>query len=70
MCVVEPILSILLVLLGSVCGDATLCVIPGLTAVFVVGLGRSAEDSDDDDEPEISSEDEQRHNNSDVELSD
>jgi len=52
-----------------VCGDATLCVIPGLTAVFVVGVGRSAEDSDDD-EPEISSEDEQQHNNSDVELSD
>ncbi len=69
MCVVEPILSILLVLLGSVCGDATLCVIPGLTAVFVVGVGRSAEDSDDD-EPEISSEDEQQNNNSDVELSD
>ena len=69
MCVVEPILSILLVLLVSVCGDATLCVIPGLTAVFVVGVGRSAEDSDDD-EPEISSEDEQQHNNSDVELSD
>ncbi len=46
-----------------------MCVIPGLTAVFVVGLGRSVDDSDDD-EPEISSEDEQQNNNSDVELSD
>jgi len=50
-------------------GHASMCVIPGLTAVFVVGLGRSVDDSDDD-EPEISSEDEQQHNNSDVELSD
>ena len=50
-------------------GNMTLCVISGVTAVFVVGLGRSADDSDDD-EPEISSEDEQQHNNSDVELSD
>jgi len=46
-----------------------MCVIAGLKAVFVVGVGRSAEDSDDD-EPEISSEDEQQQNNSDVELSD
>ncbi|KAL0041481.1 hypothetical protein WJX79_004991 [Trebouxia sp. C0005] len=42
---------------------------PGLSEDDVQSLGRSAEDSDDD-EPEISSEDEQQHNNSDVELSD
>lgn len=41
---------------------------PGPSEVDVQSLGRSVEDSDD--EPEISSEDEQQHNNSDVELSD